>query len=268
MHTPAPFIFHQGTAPLFITMPHTGTWVPDDIKQRFTPEAQGVPDTDWHIEKLYAFAKALGASWLEATCSRYVVDLNRPPNGASLYPGQATTGLCPDSRFDGGPVYLPGGAPDTLEIEQRRSRYWQPWHDQLHAELQRMRAAFPRVVLWDCHSIRSVLPQFFDGVLPTFNIGTNKGQSCAPALQQRVADIAHQAAAFTMVENGRYTGGYITRHYSRPAEEIHTLQMELTQCSYMDEAPPWDWRPEKAQPLQAELESMLLSVLEFARLVR
>ncbi len=230
--SPAPFIFHQGTAPLFITMPHTGTWLPDEAKARLTPEAQGVPDTDWHIEQLYAFARAMGASWLQATCSRYLIDLNRPPDGASLYPGQATTGLCTDTRFDGGPVYQPGAAPSAREIEQRRYQYWQPWHDQLARELQRLKATFHRVVLWDAHSIRSVLPQFFDGELPTFNIGTNNGNSCSPALQQRVATIAGAATPYSMIENGRYIGGYITRHYARPAEGIHALQMELTQCSY------------------------------------
>ncbi|ATA26964.1 N-formylglutamate deformylase [Brenneria goodwinii] len=264
MTTVAPFIFHQGSEPLFITMPHTGVWLPDEIAGALTPEARSVPDTDWHIEQLYAFARQMGASWLQATCSRYVVDLNRPPDGASLYPGQATTGLCPETRFDGGPVYPPGAAPSSDEVQARRRRYWQPWHDKLAEELLRLKARFPRVVLWDAHSIRSVLPQFFDGRLPDFNIGTHKGASCAPALQQRIAAIARAASPFTQVENGRYTGGYITRHYGQPSQGVHAVQMELAQCSYMDETPPWRWQPQKARLLQPHLQAMLQSALEFA----
>ncbi|KAA8996642.1 N-formylglutamate deformylase [Affinibrenneria salicis] len=265
MSTTAPFIFHQGSAPLFVTMPHTGTWLPPEIADTLTDEARRVPDTDWHIERLYAFAKDLGASVLQATCSRYVVDLNRPPDGASLYPGQATTGLCPDIRFDGGPVYLPGAQPSSQAVAQRRERYWRPWHDQLAAELARLTAQFPRVVLWDAHSICSVLPQFFDGRLPDFNIGTNKGVTCDPALQRRVADLARLAAPFSHVENGRYTGGYITRHYGQPEQGVHALQMELAQSAYMDETPPWRWDEEKARPLQTHLRAMLSAALAFAR---
>lgn len=258
------YIFSRGTKPLLITMPHTGTAVPPDIAQRLTPEAQGVPDTDWHIEKLYAFAHAMGASVLQATWSRYVVDLNRPPDDQSLYPGQATTGLCPLTRFDGGAVYLAGAEPSAAEIAARRERYWQPWHDKLAATLVELRQQFPAVVLWDAHSIRSVLPQFFEGKLPDFSIGTNKGGSCSPEFQKRIADIARASAPFTAVENGRYKGGYITRHYGAPAQGIHAIQMELTQSAYMTEAPPWPWSASQAADLQKPLTAMLECALAFA----
>ncbi|WP_437887608.1 N-formylglutamate deformylase [Phytobacter sp. V91] len=259
------YIFHRGTAPLFITMPHVGTAVPEDIAGRLTPEARTVPDTDWHIEKLYTFARELGASILQAKWSRYVVDLNRPPTGESLYPGQATTGLCPVNRFDGGDIYLSGYEPDPAEIARRRELYWQPWHDKLQDTLTELRAEFPRVVMWDAHSIRSVLPQFFSGILPDFNIGTNSGSSCDEQLEQQITQIAQQSTLFTAVNNGRYKGGYITRHYSDRQQGIHTLQMELTQSAYMHEVPPWEWDAKRAASMQKTLKTMLESALVFAR---
>lgn len=259
------YIFHRGTEPLFITMPHVGTAIPSGLSSRFSDEACTVPDTDWHIEKLYAFARDMGASVLQAKWSRYVVDLNRPPDDQSLYPGQATTGLCPVVRFDGGEIYQSGQQPDATEIEERRGQYWQPWHDKLQEALNSIRDEFPRVVMWDAHSIRSVLPQFFQGKLPDFSIGTNDGQSCAPELEQRIADLAQQSSPFTMVSNGRYKGGYITRHYAAPERGIHTIQMELTQGAYMQETPPWAWESDQAGALQERLKVMLESALLFAK---
>lgn len=259
------YIFHRGTEPLLITMPHVGTDIPSGIAARLSREALTVPDTDWHIEKLYAFARDMGASVLQAKWSRYVVDLNRPPDDQSLYPGQATTGLCPVVRFDGGEIYQPGQKPDAVEIKERREKYWQPWHDKLQATLNSLGEQFPRVVMWDAHSIRSVLPQFFSGKLPDFSIGTNDGKSCAPELGQRIVDIAQQSAPFSMVSNGRYKGGYITRHYAAPEHGIHTLQMELTQSAYMQEAPPWAWEIDQAVGLQKRLKEMLNSALCFAK---
>lgn len=264
MTAPAPFIFSQGTQPLLISMPHVGTYVPPDIAAGLTEEARHVPDTDWHIERLYAFASEMGASIVQATHSRYVVDLNRPPSGESLYPGQATTGLCTDITFAGGPVYLPGRAPTAEEIEQRRQQYWQPYHDKVAEELARLKAQFPVVVLWDAHSIRSVLPQFFEGKLPDFNVGTNSGKSCAPALETRIAAIAEQAKPYTSVTNGRYKGGYITRQYGHPDQHMHAVQMEMTQSSYMDEGPAFAYDDAKAAIMQVHLRKMLGAVLDFA----
>lgn len=259
------YIFHRGSEPLFITMPHVGTDIPSGMASRFSNEARTVPDTDWHIEKLYALARDMGASVLQAKWSRYVVDLNRPPDDQSLYPGQATTGLCPVVRFDGGEIYQPGQQPDATEIDDRRAIYWQPWHDKLQDTLNSMREEFPRVVMWDAHSIRSVLPQFFQGKLPDFSIGTNDGQSCDPELEQRIADLAQQSSHFTMVSNGRYKGGYITRHYAAPERGIHTIQMELAQSAYMRETLPWAWESDQAVALQERLKVMLESALLFAK---
>ena len=264
MSQPAPFVFHQGTQPLLISMPHAGTYVPPTLAARFTEEARQVPDTDWHMERLYAFAKDMGASILAATHSRYVVDLNRPPDGASLYPGQNVTGLCPVDTFDDTPIYTRGDVPDDSEIAARRDAVWAPYHAQLRAELDRIRAQHGVAVLWDAHSIRSVLPRFFEGKLPDLNLGTADGASCSPALAQELLAIARSAPGYTGVLNGRFKGGHITRHYGQPERNIHAVQLEMTQCSYMQEALPFSYLPEVAAGVQPHLERMLKAVLAFA----
>ena len=264
MSQPAPFVFHQGTQPLLVSMPHAGTYVPPALAARFTEEARQVPDTDWHMERLYAFAKDMGASILAATHSRYVVDLNRPPDGASLYPGQNVTGLCPVDTFDDTPIYTRGDVPDDSEIAARRDAVWAPYHAQLRAELDRIRAQHGVAVLWDAHSIRSVLPRFFEGKLPDLNLGTADGASCSPALAQELLAIARSAPGYTGVLNGRFKGGHITRHYGQPERNIHAVQLEMTQCSYMQEALPFSYLPEVAAGVQPHLERMLKAVLAFA----
>ena len=264
MTQPAPFLFHQGTQPLLISMPHAGTYVPPQLAERFTDEARHVPDTDWHMERLYAFALGLGASILVATHSRYVVDLNRPPDGASLYPGQSVTGLCPVDTFDDTPIYAQGDVPDDAEIAARRDAIWAPYHAQLRLELIRIRQLHGVAVLWDAHSIRSVLPRFFDGKLPDLNLGTADGASCAPELAAQLLQIAQAAPGYTAVLNGRFKGGYITRHYGQPAQNIHAVQLEMTQCSYMQEALPFDYLPEVAAGVQPHLRKMLEAALAFA----
>ncbi|MDB5877640.1 MAG: hutG [Variovorax sp.] len=257
------FRFRQGTRPLLISMPHVGTHVPSALAVRLTPEAQQVPDTDWHLERLYDFAAALGASVLAATHSRYVIDLNRPPDGASLYPGQSVTGLCPTDTFDDTPIYADGNLPDALETDARREAVWQPYHAKLAAELARIKARHGVVALWDAHSIRSVLPRFFEGKLPDFNLGTAQGKSCDPMLSARLLDVAQAAPGFTAVLNGRFTGGYITRFYGQPSQGIHAVQLEMTQSSYMEESLPFDYLPNVAASVRPHVRRMLETVLDF-----
>ena len=262
--TEPPFRFRQGTRPLLISMPHVGTHVPPALAERFTAQARHVPDTDWHLERLYDFADALGASVLVATHSRYVIDLNRPPDGASLYPGQSVTGLCPVDTFDDTPVYASSDdLPDDEEIAQRRDAIWHPYHRQLQAELDRLKAAHGTIALWDAHSIRSVLPRFFEGKLPDLNLGSANGASCDPALAATLLGIAASAPGYTGVLNGRFKGGYITRQYGNPARGIHAVQLEMTQCSYMQEALPFDYLPEVAARVQPHVRRMLTEVLDF-----
>ena len=261
---PPPFVFHPGTAPLLISIPHCGVYLPPALAARLGPEARQVPDTDWHLERLYAFAKGMGASILAATHSRYAIDLNRPPDGASLYPGQNVTGLCPVDGFDDTPLYPGGDVPGAAEIAARRDALWVPYHAQLRTELDRIRAAHGVAVLWDAHSIRSVLPRFFEGKLPDFNLGSADGTSCSPVLAQALLRVAQAVPGHTAVLNGRFKGGHITRHHGEPARNIHAVQLEMTQCSYMQEALPFDYLPERAARVQPHLQRMLAAALAFA----
>lgn len=231
------YTLHRGTAPLLISLPHDGSEIPAAIAARMTAAARAAPDTDWHVARLYAFARDLGASILVPRFSRYVVDLNRPPDDTSLYPGQATTGLCPAVQFSGAPVYRDGGAPSLEEVGARVETCWRPYHAALRAELGRVHAAHGHVVLWEGHSIKgSGLPLLFDGRLPDFNLGTSSGLSCTPALQLRLEAVLAAQTAHDWVANGRFKGGYITRHYGDPAAGIDAVQLETSQRVYMDEA--------------------------------
>lgn len=258
------FTLHRGSAPLLVSIPHAGTHLPPAIAARLSEHGRQVPDTDWHLERLYGFARELGATLLVATHSRYVIDLNRPPDDASLYPGQNVTGLCPVDSFDELALYPAGDVPDAAEVAARRDAVWAPYHAQLREELDRLRQAHGRVVLWEAHSIRSVLPRFFQGRLPDLNLGTANGNSCDPALASRLLAIAREAQGYSSVLNGRFKGGYITRQYGAPAHGIHAVQLELTQCSYMQESLPFDYLPDEAARLQPVLRSLLQAALDFA----
>lgn len=229
------FTLHKGTTPLLVSVPHDGTAVPDDIAGRLTASARRVADTDWHIARLYDFARELGASIIVPAYSRYVVDLNRSEDDVSLYPGQNTTGLCPVVQFSGGPVYLEGQEPTPEEIRQRVGTYWRPYHEALGAELERIRAEHGRAVLWEGHSIKGELPFLFEGRLPDLNLGTAVGASCSPALQQRLEAVLSAQDRYDHVVNGRFKGGHITRHYGDPANGIEAVQLEISQRVYMDE---------------------------------
>ncbi len=250
------FDLHRGAAPLLVSLPHDGTAVPAALAARMTPPSRAVPDTDWFVSRLYAFARGLGASVLVPTHSRYVVDLNRPPDDVSLYPGQNTTGLCPAVRFDGEPVYLPGQAPDTDEVQARVETYWRPYHDALMDELARLRARHGRVLLWEGHSIRGTVPFLFEGRLPDLNLGTAAGASCTPTLQARLEAVLAAQADYSWVTNGRFKGGYITRHYGQPAQGVDAVQLELAQSTYMDED-AMSYDEARAMRLQRLLEVLL-----------
>lgn len=250
------YTLHGGTTPLLVSLPHDGTALPDDIASRMTPAARRVPDTDWHVSRLYAFARELGASVIVPAFSRYVVDLNRPPDDVSLYPGQNTTGLCPLVRFSGELVYLPGQEPTVDEISARVERYWRPYHNALAAEIQRIKAAHGRVVLWDGHSIRSAVPFLFDGRLPDFNLGTADGASCTADLQRKLVTELESQRRFSYVANGRFKGGYITRHYGDSINGVDAIQLELAQCNYMDED-SFEYREALALPTQTVIQRLL-----------
>lgn len=250
----------RGNAPLLISIPHLGTWLPHDVRAQMADTAELRQDTDWHLDRLYQFAVELDATVLQARMSRYAIDLNRPPNDTSLYPGQITTGLCPTETFHGQPLYLNGCGVAPEERERRVRNYWQPYHTALQAELDRLRAGHGAVLLWDAHSIASRVPRLFDGRLPDFNFGTDDGRTCAPSLVDSILTAA-QAHPFGQVLNGRFKGGYITRHYGAPVHGIHALQLEMCQCLYMSEIAPFDYCEASAIPVQRALRAMLTAAL-------
>ena len=251
------FSYHIGATPLLVSMPHIGTDLPDDLAARMTDEAHRLTDTDWHLDRLYNFLNEFGASVLQARFSRYVVDLNRPPDDTNLYPGQNTTGLCPLDTFDHKPLYTAGGEPTTDEISDRVSTYWKPYHEQLAAALDGIRAQHGYALLWDAHSIRSRIPRLFEDRLPDLNLGTASGAACPPSLAADLELIAQGADGYTGVLNGRFRGGYITRHYGDPENGVIAVQLELTQDSYMEEEYPFAFDDEKAEQLRPILRELL-----------
>jgi N-formylglutamate deformylase len=264
----------EGEAPLLLTMPHTGTTIPPGIEQALNSAWLARKDTDWWIDRLYGFAGRIGATALRTDISRTVIDANRDPSGASLYPGLATTELCPGTTFDGEALYRPGSRLAAAEIDARRRQYFEPYHRAVQEQLARLHGRHHVVVLYDCHSIRSRVPRLFDGQLPHFNLGTFNGASCAPALTARIEALCDDAAGagFSRVTNGRFKGGYTTRHYGRPSQGVHALQMELACRGYLRE-PAGELGPENwpcpydeafAAPLRAVLERVLAACVDFA----
>lgn len=251
--------------PLILSMPHGGTEVPDDIWRRLTRRGRMRHDTDWWITRLYDFADELEASVVRTRTSRYVIDVNRDPEGRSLYPGQVTTGLCPAVTFDGESLYASGEEPDTREIAKRRRQWFVPYHDALAAQIERVKVRHGFALLYDCHSIRSVVPRLFDGELPVLNIGTNNGASCARGLQQAVETCVKAQAQFNHVVNGRFRGGWITRHYGAPESGVHALQMELAQRAYMQESPPYRFDEARATEIRPVLRHACHAMLDWAR---
>ena len=256
--------FAPGRTPLLVSMPHVGTHIPDALAARMTESARGLPDTDWHVDRLYDFLGALGAATIQATHSRYVIDLNRPPDSAPLYPGAANTGLCPTEQFDGQPVYKAGEAPGDAEVQERLACCWRPYHDRLTGELQALRARHGIALLFEAHTIRSRVPRLFEGRLPDINLGTNDGQSCASDLAALLIETAAEAEGYSSVLNGRFKGGYTTRHYGRPADGVHAVQLELAQLTYMDEDPPYAFRDDLAAAIRPVLQSVLQAMIGWA----
>jgi N-formylglutamate deformylase len=259
------FRFHQGTAPLVVSVPHCGEHVPALLLERLTPAAAALPDTDWHVQRLYDFAAELGASVLAAQCSRYVVDLNRDPEGRALYTGQDETGIVPTTTFDREAIYRDGQVPAQAESDARIAVYWRPYHDRLAAEIARVRAAHGVCVLLDAHSIRSQVPRFFEGTLPHLNLGTRGGTSADPGLIQAAMGVLGQVPGFSSVCDGRFRGGYITRQHGRPDAGVHALQLEMAQRVYMDEAPPYAYREDLAARIRPTLRTLLATAIAWAR---
>ncbi|MCD9149620.1 N-formylglutamate deformylase [Pseudophaeobacter flagellatus] len=257
-----PVEIHRGDSPLVLGLPHTGTHVPADILAKLNPRGRGLDDTDWHIHQLYE-GLVPQATTVRATFHRYVIDANRDPSGRSLYPGQNTTTLVPLTDFDGHDIW--DQPPSSAEIDARRDAFHEPYHAALEAELMRVRDLHGFAILYDCHSIRGNIPFLFDGTLPDFNTGTNLGATCDPGIEQIVTGICAEAAGYSSVLNGRFKGGWTTRHYGLPDEGLHAIQMELAQSTYLSaEAAPWTYDQTKASRLRVHLKHILNSLADWA----
>ncbi len=249
----------RGTLPLLVSIPHMGVMVPADIRTRMTTEGRRLPDTDWHLDRLYDFARQMGASILMSTYSRYVIDLNRSTDDATLYPGRVKTGLVPLQTFSGDDIYQADEEPDSIENVNRIGAYWYPYHDALKAELSRMKQDFGYALLYDAHSIKSEVPRLFDGVLPDLNIGTVHGTSCDAGMESAIGAAAAQGD-YSVVQNGRFVGGYITRAYGQPNADIHAVQMEIACRNYMS-GDSFAYDEEKASKLSSVLEGVMRAML-------
>jgi N-formylglutamate deformylase len=262
----------QREAPLIVSLPHTGTELPPDIEARCVSPWLARKDADWWIDELYGFVREMGATLVHTAISRTVIDVNRAPSGVSLYPGQTTTELVPTTTFDGEALWRKGEAPDEAEITRRKLQYFVPYHAALMDEIVRLRAAHPVIVLYDCHSIRSVIPRLFPGELPVMNIGTNSGMACDIDLAEPIAAIA-SASPFSSVVNGRFKGGYITRAYGVPERGVHAVQMELACRGYLREPIgrvsediwPAPFDAGFALPMTSVLVDIMQTCLRFAR---
>ena len=254
----ATYRLFAGSAPLLVSVPHAGTALPPALRERLVPRAADVEDTDWHLDRLYAFAHELGASLIVPTYSRYVIDLNRPPEDTPMYPGVNNTGLVPTCFFTGDALYRDGQAPGAPETAARVETYWRPYHDAVAAELARLRALHGHAVLFDAHSIKSELPWLFEGRLPHLNLGTANGSSCAASLAEALGRVLDQQTRYTHVVDGRFKGGHITRRYGQPAEQVHAVQLEMCWRSYLDEVSPQTWNARRA----AEVAPLLRELVE------
>lgn len=255
------YSLHHGTSPLLVSMPHVGTGIPQELQSAYQSRALALEDTDWHLAWLYDFLPELGASVLMPRMSRYVIDLNRPPDDTPMYPGAANTELCPTRFFTGDALYQAGCEPSDAERLRRRALYWQPYHAALAAELQRIKAVHGFALLWDAHSIRSQIPWLFEGTLPGLNIGTASGASADSAIAAAIDQVCAQAGAVTHVVNGRFKGGYITRHYGAPQDGVHAVQLEMCQYLYMDETLPFAFDAQKAGAIRPLLKAMMRQAL-------
>ena len=262
LNTPS-FSLTRGSRPLLVSLPHVGRQIPPALQALYTERALQVEDTDWHLDEVYAFAEALGASLIVPVYSRFVIDLNRPPENTPMYAGANNTELCPTRFFTGEPLYRDGCAPTPSQIDERRASYWQPYHDALKGELARLKAEHGHAVLFDGHSIKSELPWLFEGKLPDLNLGTAEGKSCAPALRAALANVLEAQTAFTQVVDGRFKGGHITRHYGQPEQGVHAVQLEMCWSTYMPETPPYRVDAARTARLQPVLRALLQTALEW-----
>jgi N-formylglutamate deformylase len=257
------FTLHQGPVPLLVSLPHIGTAIPEGLRGGYVERALASEDTDWHLNKLYGFVGEMGASVLMPKYSRYVIDLNRSPENIQMYSGTNNTELCPTHFFSGDALYREGAAPNDAEIARRLDRYWQPYHDALNSELQRLKSIHGYAILFEGHSIKSELPWLFEGRLPALNLGTVDGESCAASMRKALSNVLQSQTQFSHVVDARFKGGYITRHYGQPDNCVHAVQLEMCWRCYMEECPPFIYDTSLAANVQPLLRTMIQTLVDW-----
>ena len=257
------YTLYRGPGPVLVSVPHCGTEIPHDQRSRYVERALATEDTDWYLDRLYQFVRDMGASLIVPRYSRYLVDLNRPSENTPMYAGSNNTELCPTRFFTGDALYREGQAPDDAEIARRVDAYWRPYHGALREELHRLKAAHGHAVLFDAHSIKSELPWLFEGMLPHMSVGTVEGGSCDPALRDAVAAVFAAQDAYSHVVDGRFKGGHITRHYGRPDQHVHAVQLEMCWRAYMDETPAPAWNDQRAAEVTPVLRALVQAMLDW-----
>jgi len=257
------FAFTPGKVPLLVSMPHAGVALLPGVQASLTNAARSLPDTDWYLPELYAFLQPMQVGVIAANYSRYVVDLNRSLDDKPLYSGK-TTGLFPDILFSGEPLFQPGQQPTDAVKAQIKAEIWQPYHQKVASELARLKAEFGYAILFEAHSIAAQVPMLFDGTLPDFNLGNNGGQACAAALLNGAEQVV-AASGYSHVCNGRFKGGYLTRHFGQPSQNLHAIQLELSQASYLKtNHTSYQLDQDKLARLQPVLKQLIASLITTA----
>ena len=224
--------------PILLSIPHCGTDFPIEVRRQFDADLIGAPDdTDWFVDHLYDFAAAMGITTIYATNSRWVIDLNRDPANKPLYTdGRIITALCPTTNFEGQPIYVDRRAEvDPGEVSRRWELYYKPYHEQIGKKLFELKNKFGKVLLWECHSIRQFVPKVFPEKFPDLILGTNDEQSADQGMIKAVLTELNNSK-FSVNHNFPFKGGYITRHFGRPSEGQHAMQLEMSKVNYMDDS--------------------------------
>lgn len=233
-----PFVVRPATAdriPLVVSIPHTGTYIPSDVRARLASDAmRALPMTDWHLHPLYDFLPELGITTIHATWSRFVADLNRPPGGEALYPGRFETGIVARETFWGDTIW--DEPPAEGEIMEWKAQVHAPYHAKLLELLDETRQRFGRAVLIDAHSVASRANRLHSELEDDIYLGNRDETTCGPWLINEV-QAAMEEAGLRVVRNYPYKGGYITAHYGQ-LDAVESLQIEMAQRVYMDEDDP------------------------------
>lgn len=222
--------------PFILSVPHCGTEFPDELKDKFLVEKRNAPDdTDWFVHELYNFASEMGITIIHAVYSRWVIDLNRDPKSVPLYnDGRIITGLTTTTDFFGNSIYYEGCEPDQEEIDRRVKQYYAPYHEKIRELLNERIEDFGKVILWDAHSIRYLVPTIREEVFPDMILGDNDETTA----DQNLIDAALKglsSGSFGVNHNHPFKGGYITRSFGDPKKNIHALQLEMNKILYMDD---------------------------------